>query len=256
LLLCSLPFVAGFLLPALVLVSNAAHHMDTALARGFWRAAFNSLFLATIAAAVAAIVGLVLAYARRVAANGFTRPAVRLAGLGYALPGTVLALGLFIPLAALDARIDSVVHRLTGLSSGLMLSGTIFVLILAYTVRFLAVALGTIEAGLERISPNLDAAARTLGETAMSALYRVHLPLLVPAIGTAALLVFVDAMKELPATLLLRPLDFESLATHAYSLVAIEQPEAASVSALAIVAVGLVPVLLLHRAIAEGRAGH
>ncbi len=256
LVLCSLPFIAGFLVPALVLLNNAVRHGEQAFAGGFWRAAFNSFLLAAASALAAAAIGLLLAYARRVAANGFTRPAVRMAGLGYALPGTVLALGLFIPLAALDGRIDTIMRKLTGVSTGLLLSGTIVVLILAYTVRFLAVSLGTIEAGLERISPNLDAAARTLGESAMSALFRVHLPLLVPAISTAALLVFVDAMKELPATLLLRPLDFETLATHVYSLVAIEQPEAASVGALAIVAVGLVPVLLLHRAIADGRAGH
>ncbi|MFM9939878.1 MAG: ABC transporter permease [Hyphomicrobiaceae bacterium] len=256
LLLCSLPFVVGFLFPSLVLANNAVRHAGGALAGGFWRAAMNSLLLAAVAALAAATIGLLLAYARRVASNGFTRPAVRLAGLGYALPGTVLALGLFIPLAALDGRIDTAVRSLTGYSSGLLISGTLVILIVAYVVRFLAVSLGTIEAGLERISPNLDAAARTLGETAISALFRVHLPLLVPAIGTAALLVFVDAMKELPATLLLRPFDFETLATHVYSLVAIEQPEAASVGALAIVAVGLVPVLLLHRAISEGRAGH
>jgi iron(III) transport system permease protein len=129
------------------------------------------------------------------------------------------------------------------------------ILVLAYAVRFLAVALGTLEAGMERISPNLDAAARTLGETALSALWRVHLPLMLPAIGAAALLVFVDVMKELPATLLLRPFNFESLATHVYALAALERVEAASVGALAIVLVGLVPVLLLHRAVASGRTG-
>ena len=253
---CAVPFVLGFLAPALVLAHNALRYLGDALEGGFWRAAWNSLLLAALAALASAALGLLLAYARRVAANGFTRPAVRVAGLGYALPGTVLALGLFMPLAGLDIRIDAIMRSLTGISTGLMLSGTVLVLIIAYCVRFLAVSLGTIEAGLERISPNLDAAARTLGETALSALWRVHLPLLVPAIGTAALLVFVDAMKELPATLLLRPFDFETLATHVYSLVTAERPEAASVGALAIVAVGLVPVLLLHRAVAEGRAGH
>jgi iron(III) transport system permease protein len=252
---CLLPFVLGFLLPTLILAGNAWRHAEVALAGGFWRAAGNSLVLAAVAAATAVAAGLLLAYARRIAANGFVRPAVRIAGLGYALPGTVLALGLLIPLAALDNRIDAATREAFGLSTGLVLSGTIFALVLAYTIRFLAVSLGTIEAGLERVSPNLDAAARTLGETALSALWRVHLPLLMPALGTAALLVFVDTMKELPATLLLRPFNFETLATHVYSFASLEQLEAASVGALAIVAVGLVPVLLLHRAIAEGRAG-
>ena len=253
--LCGVPFVLGFALPTLVLATNASRHLDQALAGGFWRAAWNSLLLASIAAVVAVILAVVLAYARRVAANGFTYPAVRFAGLGYALPGTVLAIGLLIPLAAFDNGIDSLVRSMTGVSTGLLVSGTLLILVLAYTVRFLAVALGSIEAGLDRVSPNLDAAARTLGETALSALWRVHLPLLVPALGTAGLLVFVDAMKELPATLLLRPFNFETLATHVYGFAALEQLEAASLGALAIVAVGLVPVLLLHRAIAEGRAG-
>ncbi len=162
---------------------------------------------------------------------------------------------MLIPLAALDNRIDALARSLVGTGTGLLVSGTVLVLILAYVVRFLAVALGTVEAGLERISPNLDAAARTLGETALSALVRVHLPMLWPALGTAALLVFVDVMKELPATLLLRPFNFESLATHVFMLASLEQIEAASVGALAIVIVGLAPVLLLHRAVAGGRAG-
>ncbi len=255
LLLCALPFVGGFLIPFAVLAGNAVRYANQALAGGFWKAAANSFLLAATSAMVAVALGVLLAYARRVAANGLTRPAVRLAGLGYALPGTVLALGLLIPLAAFDNHIDALARTVFGRSTGLILSGTVFALILAYVVRFLAVALGSLEAGLERISPNLDAAARTLGETALSALWRVHLPLLLPALGTAGLLVFVDAMKELPATLLLRPFNFETLATHVYGLAALEQLEAASVGALAIVAVGLIPVLLLHHAIAEGRAG-
>ena len=255
LVVTALPFVAGFLLPFAILVHNATQHAGLALATGFWRAAGNSVLLASITALAAVGLGLMLAYARRVAANGFTRPAVRVAGLGYALPGTVLALGLLIPLAAFDNRVDAIARSVFGKSTGLILSGTVFALVLAYTIRFLAVALGALEAGLGRISPNLDAAARTLGETALSALWRVHLPLLLPALGTAGLLVFVDAMKELPATLLLRPFNFETLATHVYGFAALEQPEAASVGALAIVLVGLLPVLLLHRAVAEGRAG-
>jgi iron(III) transport system permease protein len=167
----------------------------------------------------------------------------------------VVALGLLIPLAALDNRIDALARSLLGVSTGLVVSGSVAILVIAYSVRFIAVALGTLEAGLERISPNLDAAARTLGATASSALVRVHVPMLLPALGTAALLVFVDVMKELPATLLLRPFNFESLATHVYALAALERVEAASVGALAIVIVGLVPVLLLHRAVSGGRGG-
>lgn len=254
-LICLLPVLAGFVLPVSVLASNALRHMDEAAASGFWQAAVNSVLLAVVAAVVAVGLGIVLAYARRVAANGFTRPAVRIAGLGYALPGAVLALGLLIPFAGLDNFVDGLARRWLGVSTGLLISGTAVMLVVAYTVRFLAVAHGTTEAGLERISPNLDAAARTLGETALSALVRVHLPLLLPALATAGLLVFVDAMKELPATLLLRPFNFETLSTHVYALASLEQIEAASVGALAIVLVGLVPVLMLHKAVADGRAG-
>lgn len=252
---CALPVVVGFAVPFVSLLANASRHLGLALAGGFWKAAFNSVLLATLSAVVAVALAVILAYAHRVAANGFTRPAVRIAGLGYALPGTVLALGLLIPLAAFDNRVDALARASVGISTGLLLSGTVVALVLAFAIRFLAVAHGGIQAGLDRVSPNLDAAARTLGETALSALWRVHLPLLLPALGTAGLLVFVDAMKELPATLLLRPFNFETLATHVYGFAALEQLEAASVGAVAIVSVGLVPVLLLHHAIAEGRAG-
>lgn len=252
---CTLPFLLGFALPFAILVGNAWKHRATMHESEFVVAAFNSVMLAALAAMAAVLVAVILGYGRRVAANGFTRPAVRLAGLGYALPGTVLALGLMIPLAAFDNSLDELLRATFGVSSGLLLSGTLLALVLAYTIRFLAVSLGTIEAGLERISPNLDAAARTLGETALSSLWRVHLPLLVPVLGTAGLLVFVDGMKELPATLLLRPFNFETLATHVYANAALERFEAAAPGALAIVAVGLIPVLLLHRAIVTGRAG-
>jgi iron(III) transport system permease protein len=253
--LCLAPFLFGFVVPALVLVTNAVTHYAPATAAGFWRAAGNSVLLSLLAAAMATGLALVVAYARRIAANGFTRPAVAAIGLGYAVPGTVLALGLMIPLAAFDNRVDALMRSWFGVSTGLVLSGTLLVLVLAYVVRFLAVALGSIEAGMLRISPNLDAAARTLGETALSALWRVHLPLLLPPLGAAGLLVFVDCMKELPATVLLRPFNFETLATHVYAYASLEQFETASVGALAIVLAGLVPVLLLHRAVAGGRAG-
>src|SRR5215475_8427177 len=156
-------------------------------------------------------VGLALVYARRLSGNRLARSVVRLASLGYAMPGTVLALGLMLPLAMLDNAVDAGLRAWLGVSSGLILSGSLFVIVLAYTVRFLAIALGSIEAGFDKLSPNLDAVARTLGESALSCLRRVHVPLLLPALAAAALLVFVDGMKELPATLLLRPFNFETL---------------------------------------------
>jgi iron(III) transport system permease protein len=254
-LACCLPVIAGFVVPFGVLLVQASAHMSDALAGGFWRATRNSVGIAALAAGTTVALGLGLAYARRLAPNPFVRTVVRAAGLGYAMPGTVLALGLIIPLAALDNHVDAALRSHFGISSGLLLSGSLFVIVLAYTIRFLAVSLGALEAGFERLSPNLDAVARTLGETALSALRRVHMPLLVPALGSAGLLVFVDGMKELPATLLLRPFNFETLATHVYSYAALEQFEQAALGALTIVAIGLVPVLLLHQAVAGGRAG-
>jgi iron(III) transport system permease protein len=215
----------------------------------------NSLTVAAIASILTVALGLGLAYAQRTAPNAIVRLSVRAAGLGYALPGTILALGLLIPLAAFDNRVDDLMRSVFGVRSGLFLSGSLFIVVLAYAIRFLTVSLATIEAGFGRLSFNLDAAARTLGESSLSALWRVHVPLLVPALGAAALLVFVDAMKELPATLLLRPFNFETLATHVYSYAALEQFEQATLGALTIVLIGLVPVLLMHQAVAGGRAG-
>jgi len=253
--LAALPVIFGFVVPLIVLAQNAMAHASGAIAGGYLSAARNSLLLSCVAGMVAVAVALTLGYARRVAGNGFIRPAVRLAGLGYAIPGTVLAIGVLIPLAAIDNRLDAIFRSSFDISTGLLLSGSLIAITLAYVIRFLAVALGQIEAGLERISPSLDAAARTLGETALSTLWRVHFPLLLPPLGAAALLVFVDCMKELPATLLLRPFNFETLATHVYTLASIEQLEQAALGSLTIVLVGLIPVLLLHRAIAGGRAG-
>jgi iron(III) transport system permease protein len=173
--------------------------------------------------------------------------------ISYAVPGRVLAIGLLIPFAGLDNAVDSAVRSLFGVSTGLLLSGTALAIVLAYTIRFLAASLGAVEAGLSKISRNVDAAARTLGATVSEMLFRVHLPLLRPALGAAALIVFVDSMKELPATLLLRPFHFDALSTQVFTLVSLYRYEEAGLSALSIVVVSLAPVLLLHRIIAGSR---
>lgn len=253
--LSALPFIIGFVVPFLVLAQNTLTHASGISGSAYFSAARNSLLLSSIAGMLAVAIALTLGYARRVAGNRFIRPAIRLAGLGYAIPGTVLAIGLLIPLAGIDNAVDSFARENFGFSTGLLLSGSLVAITAAYVIRFLAVALGQIDGGLERISPSLDAAARTLGESALSTLWRVHLPLLLPPLGAAALLVFVDCMKELPATLLLRPFNFETLATHVYGLASIEQLEQSAPGALTIVLVGLLPVLLLHKAIAGGRPG-
>jgi iron(III) transport system permease protein len=178
-----------------------------------------------------------------------------LPAISYAVPGTVLAIGLLIPLAGFDNFLDALMRGVFGISTGLVLSGTAFAIVLAYTIRFLAASLGALEAGLSKVSRNIDAAARTLGATVSEMLFKVHLPLLRPALGAAALLVFVDSMKELPATLLLRPFNFDTLATQVFTLVSLYRFEEAGLAALAIVLVSIAPVLLLHGIIVGRRPG-
>lgn len=248
---CALPIVIGFVVPALILISFAASRLEDALSVAYLRAVYHSLLLASLAAAAAVVLGLVLGYANRVMRKGFTRKVIRLAALGYAIPGTVLGIGVLIPLAGFDNALDSLLREYVGISTGLLLSGSIAAIIFAYVVRFLAVSFGAIETGLQKVTPNVAAAARTLGRGPISAFLEVHLPLLRPALVSAALLVFVDCMKELPATLILRPFDFETLATSVFLLASLDQLEESALPALTIVAVGLLPVILLSRSLRE-----
>jgi len=203
--------------------------------------------LAGGAAVIACTLGFMLAHAEQHARGPTLAAMVRLTGLGYALPGTVLAVGTMVPLVALDNAVDAAMRSLFGVSTGLLIMGSGAAVIYAYVVRFLAVATGTVETGFHKISPHLEMAARTLGRTRVGALAAIELPLLRPAVATAALLVFVDAMKELPATLLLRPFDFETLSTSVYSYAARGSFEQGAVAALAIVIAAFLPVLWLAR---------
>ncbi len=249
--ICALPVLLGFVIPGLILLNFALRHVSGALSVSFLKAAWHSLVLATSAAVIAVLLGLLLAYANRLTESPATRRIVRLAGAGYAIPGTVLGIGVLIPLAAFDNALDGVMRSSFGVSTGLLLSGSIAAVTFAYVVRFLAISFGTIESGLEKVTPNLAAAARTLGRGPFAALREVHLPLLRPALVSAALLVFVDCMKELPATLILRPFDFETLATTVFTLASLDQLEESAFPALAIVAVGLLPVILLSQTLRD-----
>jgi iron(III) transport system permease protein len=181
------------------------------------------------------------------------RFAARVVSLGYAVPGVVVAVGVLVPFGWLDNFVDGLFRRWWGISTGLVLTGTAFALVYAYLVRFLAAALSAIEAGLSRIGPTLEGAARTLGHGPTSVLLRVHAPLMRGSLFTAALLVFTDALKELPATLVLRPFNFDTLAVRVYQLASDERLAQASTAGLCIVAVGLLPVLLLDRAVHRSR---
>ncbi|VVD93660.1 Sulfate transport system permease protein CysW [Pandoraea anhela] len=243
---CALPLVIGFALPALIMLRLAVSELDQVPWPRYGEWVYNTVRLAAVAALVACVFALVLGYAQRLAPGRITRIAVRLVGVGYAIPGAVIALGILTPVLHLDTWLGNFFG-----ANGLVLAGTGGVLIYAYLVRFLPAALQSVDAGFARIAPNLDASARSLGVGGWSMLRRVHLPLLRGSVLTAALLVFVDVMKELPATLALRPFNMDTLAVITSHLAADERLAEAAVPALTLVLVGLLPVLVLARAIAR-----
>jgi iron(III) transport system permease protein len=250
--ICSAPLLFGFIIPASILfywsVSEAVVGDD------FLSLAWHSFYLAFLAAVVAVILALLLAYAKRIYSRKKTiKSAVSLAGMGYALPGTIIAIGVIIPLAWLDHQLIALIKSWLDIDIGLLFSGTIIALLFAYTVRFLAVSLGAIESGLQKVKPNVDNAARLLGYRPLQVLGKIHIPLLRGSVLTAFLIVFVDVLKELPATLILRPFNFNTLAVRAYELASDERLIDAAPASLLIVLVGLIPVILLSRSITLSR---
>jgi iron(III) transport system permease protein len=248
LLACALPLLIGFLAPFTYLADQA---IRTALSSGIspmlLRETANTLLFAGLATLVTVCAGLVIGYALRTDRSGFVAPASRIASIGYAIPGTVLAVGLLWPLAAFDNAVDAAARQWFGIPTGLLISGSGAALVLAYTIRFLAMSINGIEAGYAKISTSVDHASRSLGENAFGTLRKIHLPMLRPALGAAAILVFVDCMKELPATLMLRPFGIETLATHIYAEAVRGTYEDGAVAAILIVLAGLLPVLMLAR---------
>lgn len=246
--LVALPMLIGFGFPAIHLVLTAWKRASFAgISSSLLSAALNTFLLSAVAALVTVVLGLALAYFIRLRTGTGARAVFRTASLGYAIPGTVLAIGLLGPIAAADRLINAVSESMFGVIVGLVFLSSGIALIYAYVARFLAISAGGIEAGFSRISLSLDHAGRTLGETASGVLRRIHVPLLRPAIGAAAMLVFVDCMKELSATLLLRPLNFETLATLLYGEAARGTYEDGSLAALAIVLLGIIPVVVLAK---------
>nr|WP_246347131.1 iron ABC transporter permease [Desulfurispira natronophila] len=251
---CGIPVFIGFILPvgAMIVWTIASWHVVDSR---YLSMAASSFALAGIAAVVAVVVAVLLAYGQRLNPTRAMGFAVRLAGMGYAVPGAVIALGIMIPFAWLDNSIDGLARQWLGISTGLLLTGTWVALIFAYVVRFLAVSLNTVEASLGKITPNMDGAARTLGYGATRTLRKVHTPLMWGSLLTAGILVFVDVMKELPATFMMRPFGLETLAIRSYEMANDGFLVESSTSSLAIVAVGIIPVILISVAIARSRPG-
>ena len=252
--ICILPILLGFLTPAITLLQLTLASWNETFNPRFWSFVQNSLLMAGLTAGICGAIALIMAYGLRLHPSRSMMLAVRLAVMGYAIPGSVIAVGTLIPMGQFDRLINALMKSTFGISTGLLLSGTIAALIFAYLVRFLAVAFSTVETSLDRIKPNLDEAARSLGHNTQQTLMRVHVPLMRSGLLTAALLVFVDVMKELPATLIVRPFDFDTLAVRVYQLASDERLAEAAAPALTIVLAGMIPVLILSWQIRRGQS--
>jgi iron(III) transport system permease protein len=253
---CFTPVVLGFLIPFVQLSSwslDTWHLLDRS---GFVTLFTNSLQLATVTAVIALMLGVFITYSKRLRPSLPLRSMVRILGLGYAIPGTVVAIGVLIPFAWFDNTLDAWMREHFGIATGLLFSGTLVAVVFAYLVRFLPVALNTLDAGLGKIKPNMDDAGRSMGLRPWQILRRVHMPLIRGSLLTASLLVFVDVLKELPATLILRPFNFNTLAIRTYELANQERLAEASSTALMIVVAGIIPVIILSHSLSRSRPGY
>ena len=247
-LLCLIPFSVGFVLPVAVMVVHALRSPQAWLSASLLRALLNTLMVGGSAAVLTVLAAIFMVYGVRMTGARIARFLFPVAAIGYAAPGAVLAVGILIPLAAFDHLLADVVLRLTGRDPGLILTGSAGAMIFAFAVRFFAIAQGALDSAFGRIAPSLPLAARSLGRNIGGTLRTVYLPLMRGSVGTATLLVFVDSVKELPATLLLRPFNFETLATRVHEKASLENITDAAPAALLIIAVGLAAVALLARA--------
>lgn len=251
---CLVPVLFGFALPTGVLFGHALTRPELWLGDDLARAFFNTVTVAGSAAVLTVLAALLLVYGARLSASSLPRRLIPLTSIGYAAPGAVLGVGLLIPLAGFDNWLADRVLALTGSDPGLLLTGGSAAIVYAYVVRFFAIGQGAVDAAFGRVSPSLPMAARALGQTAGGALRRVYVPIIRGSVATALLLVFVDGVKELPATLLLRPFNFNTLATRAHEQASLEKIAEAAPPGLLVIAVGLVAVAVLARTTAHRRA--
>jgi len=256
LIICAAPLSFGFIVPVSLLINWAIDTYLDVLGKDFYLLFFNSLFLAFITSMLAVGIALFMAYSNRNNQSLLNKIMVRLVSMGYAIPGTVIAVGVLIPFAWFDNSLDNFLIENFNISSGLLISGTVFILVFAYLVRFLAVSINTIEAALVKIKPVMDEVAKTTGMHTINILRSIHMPMMRGSLLTASLLVFVDVLKELPATLILRPFNFNTLAVRTYELANEELLAEAAVPALAIVIVGIIPVIIISNSISRSRPGH
>lgn len=243
----------AFLLPLGMLIYYALHYFEYSFNLLLWRYTLNSVWLALIVASLALVVALIVNFYQRLCPGILSKISIRLSSLGYAVPGTVIAIAVLIPFSSLDLLLNKYLIALDFPSVGLIFSGSLFVLVIAYLVRFSAIAVGSVHSNLDAVSPTLDLAARSLGLNQWQMLCRVNLPLIKKGMLSAFILVFIEAMKELPTALLLRPFNFETLATYVYQFVSDEMIEQAALPALLIILMGLLPFILINRLLEESR---
>ncbi len=251
--LCAIPVVFGAILPIAVLFWMGLGSEQNLLSVRYLGFIKNSATLASIAAVVTVLAAISVGFFQRMRGDRVSQSAAYVARLGYAVPGGVIAVGLLVPFAAFDNALDAWMRSTFDISTGLLITGSIWLLVIAYMVRFLAAALGAYEGGQAMVHVNMDSASRSLGQGPIGTLRRVHLPILAPSLLTALLIVFVDVMKELPATLIMRPFNFDTLAVQAYRLASDERLEGAAVPSLVIVAMGLLPVILICGQVGRNR---
>ncbi len=249
---CFLPVLLGVIVPVITLFSMAIGSEQDLLSPRYMGFIRNSVTLASIAALVTVIAAMLLGTLNRVKGTRITAISLYLGRIGYAVPGGVIAVGLLVPFALFDNTLDAWMRATFDISTGLLLTGSIWLLIAAYMIRFLAAAIGAYEGGIASVGTNIDAAARTLGADLPGLVRRVHMPILRTSLLTAGLIVFVDVMKELPATLIMRPFNYDTLAVQAYRLASDERLSGAAVPSLVIAAIGLIPVILLCRRMRRG----
>jgi iron(III) transport system permease protein len=254
-IICILPVLIGFLLPSLVLFDFILERIFEVELLEYSSLLFNSLFLSICAAILTTILGIFLVNTHSTSNNLIIRLSVTISRLGYALPGVVLAIGVIVPLIAVDGVLRNIFGQYFNITIGLFLSGTLMAIIYAYIVRFLTISFGTIESGFATLNPDITAASRSLGKSKFSTLIKIQLPIIKPALIMSALLVFVDSMKELPATLILRPFNFDTLATNVYTYASLSDIGNASLPAMTIVVAGLFPIILINRELNRGRKG-